>query len=195
MDRLFGYSCLFWLVTIHALRGAPVLGADDDVKIVTWAKQDVTFDTGGWKLSLGVPEGGRVGLPIIAFSGLYAQKGDKTIKVSSPDDMKKLRGLSITSAKAALDFVRLFTREEEDVYSVLSSPRAVERNCKHTTVVREDGSYVVRRKLVYVDEEISGTYPLYEDGRRVAADGTYTVEKKRLVRRLSCLEAAIGIIE
>ena len=196
MDRLFGHLYLFWVITMYVLRGAPLLGADIDMNISTWAKLDVKFDTGGWILSLGAPEDREVGWPIISFSDLYAQKnGERTIKISSPSDMKKRRGLSITSKEAALDFVRLFTTEQEDVYSVFSSPRTLERDSKHTTVVREGNSYIVRRKLVYVDEEASGKYPLYEVEERITSDGTYTIKKIRLVRRLSGIEASIRFIE
>lgn len=196
MARLFGQFCLFSLVSMYVFRGAPVLAADDDVQISTWMKLDVKFDSGGWLLSLGAPDDRDGGFPIIAFSDLYAQKNrEKTIKISSPDDMKKLRGLSITSEEAALDFVRLFTREDEDVYSVFSSPRAVERDSRNTTVLRDGNSYVVKRKLVFVDKRTSGTYPLYEVEEKVAPDGTYSIKKNRLVRQLSALEAAIRIIE
>jgi hypothetical protein len=196
MARLLGQFRLFSLVSVYMLLGARVLAADEGVRIVTWMTHHVKFDTGGWLLSLGSPEDRELGWPIISSSDFYAQKnGEKTIKISSPNDMKKLRGLSITSDEGALDFVRLFTTEDEDVYSVFSSPRAVERDSRHTTVVRDGNSYVVKRMLVYVDEKTSGTYPLYEVEEKVARDGTYSIKKNRLVRRMSGLEAAIRSIE
>lgn len=195
MTGRFGHFCLLWLAATCVLRGAPVLGVDKDLKIIAWMSLDVKFNTGGWKLNMGFPEDGKVGWPIVAYSGLYAQKGEETLAISSPYDMKKLRGLRITSEEAALAFVRLFTREDEDIYIVFSSPRAVERDSKYTTVVREGGSYTVKRRLIYVAEEASGYYPLYEVEEKITSDGGYSIKRNRLVRRLSGLEAFIRLVE
>lgn len=75
-----------------------------------------------------------------------------------------------------------------------SAPQAVERESKRTTVVHKEGSFIVKRRLLYVDEKTAKGYPLYEVEETVSADGTYTIKKNRLVRRLSALEANISVI-
>jgi hypothetical protein len=175
-------------------REARVLGENEDVKIWIWKKLDVKFDTGGWKLSLGVPEDEEIGMPIVAFVALYGQKEGKAIKIGSANDMKKLRGISIKSEKAALDFVRLFTMETEDIYSIFS-PQAVERDSAHTSVVREGGGFIVKRKLLLVNKGTPEGYPLYEVEERITGDGIYSIKTKRIVRRLSPTEAGIRFIE
>jgi hypothetical protein len=159
--------------------------------IWTYEVIQVAFETNGWRLFFGAR--GEVGEPIEAFLHLYAQRDGDIVVIDGPQDMTKLKGLSVRSKVAALSYVRLFTQAE--TFMLFSFPNAIERNEDAAEVTAQDGAFLVVRRLVFAEEVEGKGHPLVAVKERVTFDGKYTLVAKDVVDYLSSEAADFPVLE
>jgi len=151
----------------------------------------VEFETSVWHLVWGAQ--GVVGNPIEAFVYLYAKKDHELIKISKPEDMNKLNGLSVSSPAAAVSYVRLFTQPE--TYMAFTVPHGVEKNIESAKVTQEDRCFVVVRHLLLEKETKGKGYPLVYVKEQVSFDGKYTLLEQKVLSFVPFADTGFRILQ
>lgn len=160
--------------------------------VFIYKKVNVDFKTDGWQFFWGIGSD-KVGMPIEAFIHLYAKKDDCIKCISSPQEMAKLKGISILSERDAFCFVRLFT--SRNTFVAFSFPGALEYEMQTATIKRTPDGFRITRKLAYPEKANPCKQRLYLVKEKVSFFGIYQLENKTFIRYLSESDEAFPLLE
>lgn len=175
-----------WIFTLVAVTVLSFAGCSrqeagiDANRVMFFQPVPVEFETGEWSFFVGADD--VVGEPVVSFMRLYASNGVIVEKIAKPDDMNKLRGLSVRSKNEAVSFLRLFTRDS--CYAMFDEPCAIEQSPDLVTVISEADGFLVSRNLLMSSLDRQHGYPVYEFREKVMFDGKYVFLSKKLLRHV-----------
>jgi hypothetical protein len=144
-------------------------------------KEKIDFSLSGWSFFWGV-EGPVVGDPFDAFLHLYAEKGNFLVRIDSPNDVEKLKGVHVEDQDQALNIVRLFTQPSS--YGRFTIPLKAELPNSPIDVKTRSNHFVVTRQLVDPARTADGKFPVYEVCETISPKGKYSIVTNRLFQLL-----------